>query len=77
IIEKNSFDDILNKHAIIFSGSGVLKSENLITGKHALFSHNSLKAEGMALLSGKKFSLQEVGNSFDTIALYIKEFYTM
>lgn len=76
ILNDRSFSHILEKHPVIFFGSGSKKLQPLINNPHAAFKPDGSVTEAFARLSQK--SLEE--NKFADLAysepLYIKEFHT-
>ena len=51
IINEKSFEDLLIKHKIIFSGNGSLKLKGIINNPNAVFSNSAANAADMASIS--------------------------
>jgi tRNA threonylcarbamoyladenosine biosynthesis protein TsaB len=76
ILEENSFEKLLKKDKIIFSGSGSLKAKNIIHHSNAIFSTTVYNAAFANKISQSKYK----NNVFENVAYatpnYLKEFYT-
>jgi tRNA threonylcarbamoyladenosine biosynthesis protein TsaB len=78
ILDTNSYAEFLDKHTILFFGTGSDKWEKACLHPNARFQCVNIDPNSMAILSVKKFSAKDA--QFDDPAylepLYIKEFYT-
>jgi len=75
IIEKNSFDILLQSGKIIFSGNGSEKIKKVVSGPNALFKNSTTTAADMVNLSENKFLEKKFEDIAYTEPFYIKEFY--
>jgi len=74
-LEDQSYNDILNQHTIIFSGSGSQKWAKIISHKNAVFQDVKISPESLAALAYRKLEQSDFSNILTTDALYLKEFY--
>jgi tRNA threonylcarbamoyladenosine biosynthesis protein TsaB len=76
ILNEESFNDMLQKSKIYFSGSGILKLEDILKNQNAIFNNHQTTPDAMAALSYKTY----IKKSFADVAYaspeYLKEFYT-
>jgi tRNA threonylcarbamoyladenosine biosynthesis protein TsaB len=77
IIEKDSFDSLLKKNKVIFSGSGSEKLKAIVSHPNALFSDKIATTADMAPLSEKYFREKKFADVVYVEPLYIKEFYSV
>lgn len=76
ILDENSFSDLLTTHKIYFSGSGILKLENIIQNENAIYDNSNSLTASMGELAWKKYSKRLFSNVFSSSSVYLKEFYT-
>lgn len=74
IINEKSFEDLLIKNKIIFSGTGSLKLKG-INNPNAVFSNAVANAADMAPISESYYKDDHFANLAYTEPLYLKEFY--
>ena len=75
-LNEKSFDEELGSNKICFFGNGINKFMAFKKNEQAFFSNITADASDMALLSEKKFRLQEFADLAYAEPLYLKEFYT-
>jgi tRNA threonylcarbamoyladenosine biosynthesis protein TsaB len=76
ILTENSFENELQHHPIVFSGSGAKKCKEIIKNSNAIFSSNQYTARDMVALSITKYVANDFANVAYTTPNYGKEFYT-
>jgi tRNA threonylcarbamoyladenosine biosynthesis protein TsaB len=76
IIDKNSFEDLLSSHKIIFCGNGRKKLQSILCHINAIFSNNIATAANLSYLARKKFQEGKFSDPAYTEPLYLKEFYS-
>ena len=76
ILEKDSFSVWLNKHEIIFFGSGSSKWKSLTTDPNALFAEWFYKPADLAKMSYKAFLMYEFSDLAYAEPFYLKDFYS-
>lgn len=76
IIDENSFNDLLTKNKIYFTGSGVEKFKKTIINANAFFINDEVSPEIMAALSYKSYLLNQFADVAYAAPFYLKEFYT-
>jgi tRNA threonylcarbamoyladenosine biosynthesis protein TsaB len=74
ILNENSFNQQLQNHTIIFSGSGSKKAQ-VINSPNAFFSEKPYLVGEMAFLSGKAYNISNFANLAYSEPFYLKEFY--
>lgn len=72
ILTESSFNEILAKYSVLFTGNGAEKFVRLIQGRNARFLSKSVTAEDMLSLSEKYFINQKFSNLIYSEPLYIK-----
>ncbi|MEP6615115.1 MAG: tRNA (adenosine(37)-N6)-threonylcarbamoyltransferase complex dimerization subunit type 1 TsaB [Ginsengibacter sp.] len=76
-IETDSFQKILDKQWVFFTGSGAEKSSAIIHHPHAIFNKNNLSAAGLVRVAIQKFDNHVFSDISLSDALYIKDFLTI
>lgn len=76
ILDENSFADLLQKYTMIFSGSGAMKFEKLITNTKAKFFHIKHDVSHMQTIAEKMYLLKSFADRAYSEPFYIKEFFT-
>lgn len=76
ILEAGSFHEQLNKHAVLFCGSGSVKLKTLVSHPNAAFSTVSPGPQVMAALSHHYFTNKRFTEIAYSEPLYVKEFYS-
>lgn len=76
IIDDNSFNDLLTKNKIYFTGSGVEKFKKTIINANAFFISDEVTPETMASLSYKSYIQNQFADVAYASPYYLKEFYT-
>jgi tRNA threonylcarbamoyladenosine biosynthesis protein TsaB len=76
ILSENIFNEYLNKHPVIFSGSGSLKFRNILRHPNAIFSDVKHSAEDMLALTVEAFTQQQFADIAYSEPFYLKEFFT-
>ena len=75
IIEKNSFQNLLNKDIVHFIGSGVAKTKEIISHKNARFIEEKLpSANEMGYLSYEKYKISDTEDVAYFEPFYLKDF---
>lgn len=75
IIDDNSFAALLEKHSIIFSGTGRQKLKGILSGTSAIFSDIQHNASHLAILAAKAWQAKRFANLAYSEPLYVKEFF--
>lgn len=75
-LDKNSFEHILEKTPIYFSGSGILKLQSVISNNNGHYIDSMSLVNSMTHLSYLAYNRKSFSNLFTSKALYLKEFYT-
>ncbi|HNP23110.1 MAG TPA: tRNA (adenosine(37)-N6)-threonylcarbamoyltransferase complex dimerization subunit type 1 TsaB [Panacibacter sp.] len=76
ILDGNSFEQLLLRHKIIFSGSGHKKLQNILSSSNAIFSEHIQDASALSLRSLLKFKQNDFADLAYSEPFYLKEFYT-
>lgn len=78
VLTKNSFEDLISKHSIYFTGSGIEKFKNLNPDipKSNFFNGPAISTKTFGAFSWKKFQEKKFVNAANASAIYIKEFHT-
>ena len=78
VLTKNSFEDLISRHSIYFTGSGIEKFENLNPDvpKSNFFNGPAISTKTFGAFSWKKFQEKKFVNAANASAIYIKEFQT-
>jgi tRNA threonylcarbamoyladenosine biosynthesis protein TsaB len=75
IMDETSFDEVLNKHQVIFFGSGADKCKGIIKHPNAVFIEGfQVKADYMALLAEESFRKSKFENVAYFEPFYLKDF---
>ena len=77
ILDMSYFEEILNKAAVIFSGSGHLKLKPIISHANASFCEVQHNAADLADLAHSSFSSKQFANLAYCEPLYVKEFFNV
>lgn len=75
ILTEDSFSEWLNKHEIIFFGSGSNKWKGLVKHDNAVFRDSFYTARHIASISDNEFRQQAFANLAYTEPIYLKDFY--
>ncbi|MEP6724935.1 MAG: tRNA (adenosine(37)-N6)-threonylcarbamoyltransferase complex dimerization subunit type 1 TsaB [Bacteroidota bacterium] len=75
ILEADSFSKWLNKHEIIFFGSGSSKWKELVQHENAIFKDSFYTPHDIAFISNNEFGQHTFGNLAYTEPIYLKDFY--
>lgn len=76
VLNENSFAELLKKNAIVFSGDGSLKLQEILQHPNAFFSQVQYSAKDMVLLANEKFEKKDFASLAYSSPNYLKEFYT-
>lgn len=77
VVEKNTFEQHLSSHQIVFFGNGAEKCKKVISHPNAIFLENFYPlAKSMGKLAWEKFQRKEFENLFYFEPYYLKEFVT-
>lgn len=76
ILNENSFNDLLQEHAIIFSGSGSGKLKTVIENSNAFFLNIQHDARHMQTIAENMYLLKSFADKAYSEPYYIKEFFT-
>ncbi len=76
ILNEESFKDMLQKSKIYFSGSGILKLEDILENQNAIFNNHQTTPDAMAALSYKTYIKKKFADVAYASPEYLKEFYT-
>jgi tRNA threonylcarbamoyladenosine biosynthesis protein TsaB len=76
ILEMNSFSAWLNKHEIIFFGSGSGKWKEMVQHDNAIFKDVFYTPQDIAFISNDKFTQNAFSGLAYTEPLYLKDFYS-
>jgi tRNA threonylcarbamoyladenosine biosynthesis protein TsaB len=77
IINQNTFDTVLEKRHIVFTGDGAEKLQNIITHPKAIFIPTLATVGTFAYIANKKYQEKSFCALSLTTPLYAKEFYNM
>lgn len=78
ILDENSFQELLSKQTIYFSGSGSGKFKRLVPHlPDSQFISDVIDSQSLGLLSWNKFQKKEFENIVNSKPYYIKDFYTI
>ena len=75
ILEESSFSKWLNKHEIIFFGSGSSKWKNFVQHGNAIFKESFYSPRDIAYISNNEFRQHSFSNLAYTEPIYLKDFY--
>lgn len=75
ILNEVSFKDILQKSKIYFSGSGVVKLEDILENPNAIFNNQQTTPDAMARLSYSAYIKKHFADVAYSSPEYLKEFY--
>lgn len=76
ILHEETFDEYLENHTIIFSGSGSKKFKDILQNTNAVFSETEHSAADMIIESVKSFTQQNYADIAYSEPFYLKEFFT-
>ena len=76
IVTKDSFDDFLSSHKIIFCGNGSKKLQTVLSHTNAIFSNETATAANLSYLAHKYFQEKKFADLAYIEPLYLKEFYS-
>lgn len=76
IAEKNSFDEYLANHALLFCGDGCRKLQDLLSSNKISFTTTMADASHLAQLAADRFAKNEFSDLAYAEPLYVKEFYS-
>lgn len=76
IINKNSFEDILQDHSILFFGNGSDKLKRLLMHHHAVFKNIKYNASHLSILAENCFRNGQFSDLAYAEPFYLKEFFT-
>jgi tRNA threonylcarbamoyladenosine biosynthesis protein TsaB len=75
IIDKNSYKDLLEKHTVIFFGSGMPKCKDMLMHQNAIFIDDIYPhASSLAIISEEKYHRKEFENMAYFEPFYLKDF---
>lgn len=78
ILTEKSFEDLLSRHTIYFSGSGAQKFQKLASEiPSSYFTNDDISTNAFGRFCWNKFQKNEFENVSNSHPLYIKEFYTI
>ena len=79
VLEENSFEDLLSRHSIYFTGSGIEKFKKLNPEipKSNFFNGPAISTKTFGAFSWKQFQEKKFVNAANASAIYIKEFHTI
>ena len=75
ILEESSFSEWLNKHEIIFFGSGSSKWKNFVQHGNAIFKESFYSPRDIAYISNNEFRQHAFSDLAYTEPIYLKDFY--
>lgn len=75
ILEKHSFSAWLDKHEILFFGSGSLKLKELVEHDNAIFIDAFYAPRDIAYISANEFGQQVFSDLAYAEPIYLKDFY--
>jgi tRNA threonylcarbamoyladenosine biosynthesis protein TsaB len=76
ILTDESFNNQLNTHTIVFSGSGSFKFKNILQNSNAVFIDIKHNAANMVALAEKAYHQQSFANLAYSQPFYLKEFFS-
>lgn len=76
ILDANSFEAVLEKQAVLFTGNGAVKFKEICTHKNAHFLDLAATAKDQIPIALRKFLNNEFADLAYSDPLYVKEFYT-
>ncbi|MGN6616446.1 MAG: tRNA (adenosine(37)-N6)-threonylcarbamoyltransferase complex dimerization subunit type 1 TsaB [Ilyomonas sp.] len=77
ILDESSFEELLKKNKIVFSGSGHNKLENIINNNNAVFTKHHHNVEDVASAASLAYEKKAFSNVAYSEPFYLKEFFTI
>lgn len=76
VLTENTFEDLLEKHQVVFFGNGSLKFQSITKKPNSIFEKIEVTAEDMISLSAELFSKNDFADLAYSQPFYGKEFYS-